>query len=143
MNNDTVNLLKDCNSGCKNATDSMEQVLGMLNDGELKTLIEDVNTQHIQIGDECHQQLNRYGYNEKDPSPVAKVMSFISTEIKMLNDDSEQKAAEIMTDGCNMGIKTICSSINQYPNADAESKNLAHRLVTLEQDFVNRLKKFL
>ena len=93
MNNDTISLLKECNSGCKNATDSMEQVMGLLHDQNLKTLISDFNQRHIKIGDECHQLLNNYGYDEKDPSPVSKVMSFISTEVKMMNDNNTKKAA--------------------------------------------------
>ncbi len=143
MNNDTISLLKECNSGCKNATDSMEQVMGLLHDQNLKTLISDFNQRHIKIGDECHQLLNNYGYDEKDPSPVSKVMSFISTEVKMMNDNNTKKAAEIMMDGCNMGIKTISGCINQYPLADYESKKLAEKLVALEQEFVDELKKFL
>ena len=121
----------------------MEQVMGLLHDQNLKTLISDFNQRHIKIGDECHQLLNNYGYDEKDPSPVSKVMSFISTEVKMMNDNNTKKAAEIMMDGCNMGIKTISGCINQYPLADYESKKLAEKRVALEKEFVDELKKFL
>ena len=58
MNNDTIMLLRECNSGCKNATNSMEQVIGLLHDDSLKDVIRDFNQRHIQLGDECHNLLN-------------------------------------------------------------------------------------
>ncbi len=144
MNNDTITLLKACNSGCKNATDSMEQVMGLLDDQKLKTLIRDFNDRHIKIGDECHQLLNDCGYDEKDPSPMAKVMSFISTEVKMLGTDNDtKKAAEIMMDGCNMGIKTVSACMNEHSLASSESRALAEKLIALEQQFIDELKNFL
>ena len=70
-------------------------------------------------------------------------MSFISTEFKMMTEHTPQKAAEIMMDGCNMGIKSISSSINKYSGANPESKALAESIVKLEQDFINALRVFL
>lgn len=49
--------------------------------------------------------LNKYGADEKDPKPLASAFSKMSIDMKMLNDDSTQKIAEIMFDGCHMGIK--------------------------------------
>lgn len=143
MNSDTINLLKECNSGCKNATSSMEQVLGYVENEKLKNVINDYNQQHIKIGDECHNLLNKYGSNEKDPQPMAKAMSFISTEVKMMTENKTKKAAEIMMDGCNMGIKSVSSYINQYSHADNESVNMANRIVKLEQSFIEDLREFL
>ena len=58
MNTDTVYLLRECNSGCKCATNSMEQVMPFLKDKpHLRNLIEQYNDRHIKIGDECHALL--------------------------------------------------------------------------------------
>lgn len=143
MNSDTINLLKECNAGCKNATSSMEQVLEYVQDEKLKNIITDYNQQHIKIGDECHSLLEEYGSNEKDPQPMAKAMSFISTEVKMMSNNTSQKAAEIMMDGCNMGIKSASGYINKYTNADSKSKHLANSLVKIEQNFIEDLRSFL
>lgn len=143
MNSDTINLLKECNAGCKNATNSMEQVIGYVEDEKLKDIISDYNKKHIKIGDECHNLLNKYGSGEKDPQPMAKAMGFISTEIKMMSENKTKKAAEIMMDGCNMGIKSVSGYINKYSHADAESIKMANRIVKLEQSFVEDLRGFL
>lgn len=143
MNEDTMNLLKECNAGCKSATNSMEQVIPYTKDTKLKAIIEDYNVQHIKIGDECHQLLNQSGEDEKDPKGVAKAFSWLSTEVKLMVNDESSKIADIMIDGCNMGIKSVSKYLNMYKTADSESKSLANRLVKLEQEFMKDLLEYL
>ena len=143
MSNDTVKLLRECNAGCKSATNSMEQVLRYLDNEDLKMLIDEYNDKHIKLGDECHQMLNELDEEEKDPDKMAKTFSWISTEVKLMMDDNSQKIAELMIDGCNMGIKSLSKYINQYKNASNESVDLAKRLIKIEQEFMNELLKYL
>ena len=143
MNDDTIKLLKECNAGCKSATNSMEQVLQYINNEDLKALIDEYNDKHIKLGDECHQMLNELDEEEKDPKPMAKAFSWISTELKLMMDDTSHKIADLMIDGCNMGIKSVSKYINQYKTASKESIELANKLVTIEQEFMNKLLKFL
>ena len=143
MNDDTIKLLKECNAGCKSATNSMEQVQQYISNEELKTLIDEYNDRHIKLGDECHQMLNELNEDEKDPKPMAKAFSWISTEIKLMMDDTSHKIADLMIDGCNMGIKSVSKYMNQYKAASNESMDLANKLVKTEQEFMNKLLKFL
>lgn len=143
MSNDTVKLLRECNAGCKSATNSMEQVLRYLDNEDLKILIDEYNDKHIKLGDECHQMLNELDEEEKDPNKMAKTFSWISTEVKLMMDDNSQKIAELMIDGCNLGIKSLSKYINQYKNASNESVDLAKRLIKIEQEFMNELLKYL
>ncbi|MDF2537842.1 MAG: hypothetical protein K0S76_863 [Herbinix sp.] len=143
MNEDTINLLKECNSGCKSATNSMEQVQPFIKNTELKLLIDEYNDKHIKLGDECHQMLNDRNKDEKDPGKMAMMFSWLSTEMKLMRDDDTHKIAELMIDGCNMGIKSLSRYINQYPTASKESMDLAKRLVKIEQDFMNSLLAYM
>ena len=143
MNEDSIALLKECNSGCKSATNSMEQVLQYTDDGGLKKLIEDCNKKHIKLGDECHEMLNKAGCNEEDPSKFVSKMAEIGTEIKLMMNDDSYRIAELMVDGCNMGIKSISKAINKYTKADSEVKNLSYEIISLEQDFMNDLLAYL
>lgn len=97
----------------------------------------------ISIGDECHEILNQYHEEEKDPQETAKVFSWISTEIKLMMNDNTHKIAEIMIDGCHMGIKSLSEYINKYKAASQESLELAKKLVKIEQEFMNELLAFL
>jgi len=143
MNDDTIKLLKECNAGCKSATNSMEQVLPYINNDSLKTLIDEYNAKHIKVGDECHQMLNELNEEEKDPAPMAKAFSWISTEVKLMIDDTSNKIADLLVDGCNMGIKSVSKYMNKYKAASKESFDLAMRIVNIEKEFMNNLLVYL
>ncbi len=143
MNEDTINLLKECNAGCKSATNSMEQVKPHIISDSLKCIIDNYNDKHIKIGDECHELLNKYHEEEKDPEGIAKAFSWISTEMKLMIKGNSHEIADIMIDGCNMGIKSVSGYINKYKNASSESIDLAKSIVKIEQEFMNELLKYL
>lgn len=143
MNEDSIALLKECNAGCKSATNSMEQVLGYTEDDGLKKLIEDCNKKHVKLGDECHEMLNKAGCNEEDPEKLVSKMAEFGTEIKLMLNDDSYRIAELMVDGCNMGIKSISKAINKYHKADVDIKNLSYEIISVEQDFMNDLLGYL
>ena len=141
--NETINLLKEVNSGCKSATNSCEQVLPYVKDEKLKNLISQVNAQHVEIGDKCHDILNKMGEDEKDPPVIASAMSWFGTEMKLIMGADSAKIAGLMMDGCNMGIQSIGKYINEYPCADKEVNSLAKKLIKVEEDFMTSLKEYL
>lgn len=143
INKDSIKLLKEINSGCKSATNSMEQVLPFVTNEKLKNIINEYNDKHIKIGDACHQLLNQYHEDEKDPPVMAKAFSWLSTEIKLMVNDDAHKIADLMIDGCNMGIKSVSEYINKYKSASTEIVELAKSLVKIEQDFMNDLLEYL
>jgi hypothetical protein len=143
MNEDSICLLKECNAGCKTATDSMEQVMPYVEDDNFRKLIDKYNEPHIKIGDECHQLLNEHNKDEQDPNGMTKAFSWVSTELKLWINDDTKKIAKIMMDGCNMGIQSLSEYINKYVNASKESIDLAKKLVKTEQNFMDELKEFL
>lgn len=143
MNEDTIYLLRECNAGCKLATNSMEQVKPYISNEKLMSIINQYIDKHIKIGNECQQMLSQYNAEEKDPQATAKAFSWISTEVKLMLNNDTHKIADIMIDGCNMGIKSVSSYINKYKAASNESVNLAKNLVKMEQEFMNDLLEFL
>lgn len=140
---DTISLLKACNQGCKYATNSMESLYPHIKSQSLRQVIDDFNNKHIEIGDKCHELLNDINANEKDPKPMASMFAKMSIDIKMLVDGSDEKVAEMMFDGCNMGIKTVGKYLNKYTEASNDSKKLAKDLIGLEQDFISALMVYL
>lgn len=143
MNDDTIMLLKECNAGCKYATNSIEQVMEFVSDDRFMAMIKEYNDKHIKIGDECHVMLNEIQKDEKEPKTLAKTFSWISTEVKLMMNDDSSKIADILLDGCHMGIKTICKNINHYTNASADSIAQAKRLVEVEQAFMIKLLDYV
>ena len=143
MNQDSIELLKQCNSGCKNGTNSMEQVMDYVKDDKLEKLINDYNKKHVKIGDECHKLLNENGAEEKDPNAIVMKMAELGTDVKLMMNDDVYRIAELLIDGCVMGIKTISKYINRCSKADSEVKDIAYELVCVEQDFMNELLAYI
>ncbi|MDD4773735.1 MAG: hypothetical protein PHZ09_09045 [Eubacteriales bacterium] len=121
----------------------MEQVQPFIANDKLKSVIDAYNDKHIKIGDECHQMLNEYNEGEKDPPAMAKAYSWISTEVKLMMNDDTRKIADIMIDGCNMGIKSVSKYLNKYKAASEKSVSLAKELVRTEQNFMSVLLEYL
>ena len=140
---DTISLLKDCNQGCKYATNSMEDLYPHIKGQGLRKVIDDYNGKHIKIGDRCHEMLNEINADEKDPNPMASMFAKMSIDLKMLADDSDKKIAELMLDGCNMGIKTVGKSLNKHTEASTKSKVLAKDIIEAEKDFIDDLMIYI
>ena len=143
MNEDTINLLKECNAGCKSATSSMEQILAYVENQKLRDLIKEYNNKHIKYGDECHELLNSADSDEKDPNKFAMAMATLGTDLKITINSSVNKAAGLLIDGCNMGIKSINKYMNQYPAALESIKSLCYDLAELEENFAKDIRHYL
>lgn len=140
---DTVRLLKECDAGAKMAVTSIDEVLEKVCDSELKGLLQESKAHHERLGDEIHSLLNNYGSEEKDPSTMAKGMSWMKTTMKMSMDNSDATVADLITDGCNMGVKSLNRYLNQYKAADKESQKLCGKLVSIEEQLCKDLRKYL
>ena len=51
--------------------------------------------------------------------------------------------ADLMTDGCNMGVKSLHKYLNEYRAADASAREIAKKLVNLEQKLAVDIRSFL
>lgn len=143
MEDHTIGLLQECSQGCKMGIKSINQISGYVSDQGLKRIIEKYRGEHQRIETEIGHLLNRHGKESKDPEMMATAMSWVSTEMKMMMKDSDKQVAKIMTEGCDMGIRTISGFINQYTGASAASIGLAKDLVKMEEKFREEMKPYL
>ena len=143
VSQDTIELLKECVSGCKMAIDSMEQISRYVSDDKLKTIIQKYNGDHIKLEEELHRYLNNIGAEGKDPSAIAKASSWLQAEVKMMMNCDSKQAAHLLTDGCNMGIKQLCEYKNAYKAADEKSVRMCEKLCDLETRMTYELQPYL
>ena len=140
---DSVKLLKECDAGSKMAVASIDDVLEKVTNSELKSLLQESKDHHEKLGNEIHSILNERGKCEKDPNPVAKGMSWMKTNMKLGMDNSDATVADLMTDGCNMGVKSLNKYLNKYEAADEVSKDIAKRLINLEEKLAVDIRDYL
>lgn len=125
------------------AVSSIDEVLDKVHDSQVKSLLTESKHQHGELGNELHDLLLEYGSDEKDPNPMAKGMSWIKTNWKMSMEESDATIADLITDGCNMGVKSLVRYKNQYKAADQRSKNICNQLVKIEEKLAVDLRPYL
>lgn len=142
-NEDTIKLLKECDAGAKMGIEGIKEVLDKVENENLKSILEKYLQDHKKLEDKIKGELDKFHDEEKEPNPIAKVMSWMKTNVKLIKGEHDKVIADLMTEGCNMGIKSICRYINQYPNALENIKKLCYDLVELEENFAKDMREYL
>ena len=140
---DTVKLLRECDAGAKMGIASIDDVLEHVKSEAFRKKLTDCKKEHKKLQQEIRQLLDQYHDDGKDPSPIAKGMSWMKTKIKLEMDESDPTIADLMTDGCNMGVKSLNRYLNQYKAADETSKDITKRLIRLEEDLAHQIRHYL
>jgi len=140
---DTVKLLRECDAGVKMGISSIDDVLERVQAATLKHCLTDCKREHEELEREIESLLRRYQDEGKDPNPMAKGMSWVKTNVKLAMDTSDATIADLMTDGCGMGVKSLNKYLNQYKAADEVSKDITKRLIHLEEQLETDLRPFL
>lgn len=140
---DTIRLLRECDAGVKMGISSIGEVLSHVKDADLKQNLAETKRDHEILEQDLRTMLNRYEDGGKEPNPMAKGMSWLKTNMKLSWDESDATIADLMTDGCNMGVKSLSKYLNQYRAADETSKNITKRLIRLEEQLAENLRRFL
>lgn len=143
MNEDTINLLRECNAGIKMGVKSLDDVLEHVRDERLKNLLLRSKDIHSRLGDKTHEYLLEYQDEGKEPALMAKVMSWFKSNVKMEGENSDCMAADVITDGCNMGIKSLYKYLHQFPGAEQKVKDLTGDLIRAEETLVEDLREYL
>ncbi len=140
---DTIRLLRECNAGIKMGVSSIDEVLPRVKSEKLRAALEDSRRKHGELGDDTHSLLNQYGDSGKEPNPMAKTMSWMKTNVKLGLEEKDETVADLITDGCNMGVKSLARYLNQYQAADERSKGIAKRLIDLEEGLADDMRAYL
>ena len=140
---DTVRLLRECDAGVKMGVESIDDVIKYVNSKELKTLLSDCKAEHEKLNREIQELLDKYQDDGKDPNPIAKGMSWMKTNMKLAMNESDHTIADLMTDGCNMGVKSLNKYLNEYKAADEVSKDITKRLINLEEKLAIDMRDYL
>ena len=140
---DTIKLLRECDAGVKMGVSSIDDVLPYVRSHAFKEYLSDCKREHEILKKEVEALLARYKDDGKDPNPMAKGMSWMKTNVKLAFKENDKTIADLMTDGCNMGVKSLNRYLNQYEAADEVSKDITKRLINLEEKLAIDIRQFL
>lgn len=140
---DTIKLLRECDAGIKMGVASIDDVLDRVEQERFYKRLADCKQEHEQLQGEIQKLLGKYRDEGKNPNPIAKGMSWMKTNMKLGMEESDSTIADLMTDGCNMGVKSLNRYLNEYKAADEVSKDITKRLINLEEKLVIDIRQYL
>lgn len=143
INQDTIELLKECNAGIKMGVNSIDEVLDRVKDENLKNILIKSKEDHQNLGSETHSMLNECDECGKEPNLMAQGMSWLKTNVMIAMEHPDKTIADLITDGCDMGTKSLNKYLNQYESASEDSKNIAKRLIKLEDQLAADMRSYL
>ena len=140
---DTIRLLRECDAGVAMGIESIDEVLPFCKSKRLKGRLEYCRSEHDKLNAEIKAALDRFHDDGKAPNPILKGMSWMKTNMKLSMDSSDHTIADLMTDGCNMGVKSLNRYLNEYQAADEHAKDITKRLIALEEQLATDIRDFL
>lgn len=140
---DTIKLLRECDAGVKMGVSAIDEVMDYVKSDDLRKTLQYSMDENAKLKYDLQTALDDYHDNGKEPSTMAKSMSWVKTNMKLKMHESDSTIAELITDGCNMGIKSLNKYLNQYQAADERSKSIARRLVSTEEKLSFDMRQFL
>lgn len=140
---DTIKLLRECDAGIKMGVSSIDEVVSYISDDTFRDRLADCKNEHEKLKDQIQVQLDKFHDEGKDPNPMAKSMSWVKTNAKLAMDESDNTIADLITDGCNMGVKSLNRYLNEYEAADEYSKDITKRLINLEEKLAVDIRQYL
>ena len=140
---DTVKLLRECDAGVHMGISSIDDVMPHVSSTKMLKCLSACREQHDALAKEIEKALDRFHDDGKSPNPMAKAMSWVKTNVSLMMNESDKVIADLMTDGCNMGVKSLNRYLNQYKAADEVSKDITKRLIHLEQTLTSDIRDYL
>ena len=140
---DTIRLLRECDAGIQMGTEAIKGVMERVKNAQMKRCLADCRKKHEKLAAEIERELARFHDEGKDPHPVLRSMSFMKTNVRLAMDAADENIADLLTDGCNMGVKSLNKYLNQYKAADEKAKDIAKKLIQQEEQLTKEISRFL
>lgn len=140
---DTIRLLRECDAGIKMGVESISDVVRYTKNSEMKKTLAKCKGEHMLLENKITEMLHDYKDKGKSPSIIASGMSKMKTAMMLNMHRSDSTIAALMTDGCNMGVKSLSGYLNKYKAADERSKDIAKKLISLEDQLATDMRQYL
>ncbi len=137
---------KAINDTYKNAHIAMQSISDLLpavDDSDIRNELQEQYDGYDKIICEISTFLAENGLPAKDINPMKKAMLWSSIKMKTMMNNSRNQVAEMMINGTVMGINELTAMINEQENLNEEVKGYVSKLLELEENYQERLKKYL
>lgn len=145
MDNQNLNVLDEINKGATMGMDAISFISQKVEDNQFKNILKTEYNKYKDISARVNKLYNNFAINKEphETNTMNKMMTWYGIQMKTMTDDTTSKLSELLMQGTNMGIIEGRRLINQNANVSSDVKNILHDFVTMQEDSVETLKKYL
>lgn len=145
MDNQNLNVLDEINKGATMGMDAISFISQKVEDNQFKNILKTEYNKYKDISVRVNKLYNNFATNKEphETNTMNKMMTWYGIQMKTITDDTTSKLSELLMQGTNMGIIEGRRLINQNANVSSDVKNILHDFVTMQEDSVETLKKYL
>lgn len=145
MDNQNLNVLDEINKGSTMGMDAISFISQKVEDNQFKNILKTEYNKYKDISARVNKLYNNFATNKEphETNTMNKMMTWYGIQMKTMTDDTTSKLSELLMQGTNMGIIEGRRLINQNANVSSDVKNILHDFVTMQEDSVETLKKYL
>ena len=140
---DTVDLLQQVSKGLHMAIFSFDDLIGDVRNPALRKVLEESRDDHKRLLNENSNILKGYHQNDRDIGAMTKLMAHMIADMKLDINDSDRVIANIITKGCDTGIRNLRKYVNEYASSDLAAVDTARKLVTVEENLKDNIAMYL
>ena len=143
MNDYNKKAITDVYKNAHIALQSISDLIPSVEDDGLRSELKEQYEGYEKLIGEISTFMAENGVEPKDVNPFKKAMLWSSIKMKTLFDNSKNQASEMMINGTVMGINELTAMKNEGEQLEEGVLNYVEKLLSLEEDYEQRLKRFL
>ena len=139
-----VNVLDEINKGATMGMDAIMFVYDKVEDQTFKKVLDGEYKKYKDISQRVGQEYENFSIKAPHTTnAMNKAMTWYGIQMKTMTDQSNEKISELLMQGTNMGIIEGRRLLNHNQRIDDNVKNILNDFVSMQEDSVETLKKFL
>lgn len=144
MENQNLNILDEVNKGATMGMDAISLVSKKVQDNEFKEVLDIEYDKYREISNRVNKLYDNYTSKEPhETNALNKMMTWYGIQMRTMADDTTSKLSELLMQGTNMGIIEGRRLLNENPDAEKNVKSILNDFVSMQEDSVETLKKYL
>jgi len=144
LENQNLNILDEVNKGATMGMDAITYVSEKVKDGDFKQVLNVEYDKYKNISNRVNELYSNYSSKEPhETNAMNKMMTWYGIQMKTMTDNTTSKLSELLMQGTNMGIIEGRRLLNQNNNIEPAVEHILNDFVTMQEDSVETLKKYL
>ena len=145
MENNNLNVLDEVNKGATMGMDAISMINEKTHDAKLKEILQVEFNKYNKISERVNNLYSQFTTEKKphETNKMNKMMTWYGIQMKTITDDTPSKLSELLMQGTNMGIIEGRRLLNHNQRIDDNVQNILNDFVSMQEDSVETLKKFL